>query len=151
MDYTLALLLFGLLSSFILGVVADNANFTIQPQDEHVITLNLREGDRVSGSFSSVGSDEFGINFYVRDPYGRIIQGYDNTAHASFSFVADQTGSFQLHFNNSFSQASAKTIALNYNITHYIFGLPQEQFVFIMIAIFSVVGLVTFALLKPRY
>jgi len=139
-----------LLSTFIVIAAADNASFTVQPQKEHAITLNLQETDSVSGSFSVVSDDESGINFYVNDPDGKPIQRYDNVKQKSFSFTAQTTGDYQLHFDNSVSSAYSKTVALNYNITHYIMGMPQEQFLFLVIAAVALIGILAYAILMPK-
>jgi len=138
------------LSTLIGIAIADNANFVVQPQKEHVVTLNLQETDSVSGSFSVVSDDENGINFYITDPQNKNILHYNNVKQKSFSFTAQATGNYQLHFDNSFSSDYSKTVALDYNITRYIMGVPQEQFLFIIIAIFAVIGLVAYLVLMPK-
>jgi len=131
-------------------VVADNANFVVQPQKERMITLSLQETDSVSGSFSAVSDDETGINFYVIDPQNKTILRFDNVKQKSFSFVAEATGNYQLHFDNSVSSVYHKTVALNYNITHYIMGMPQEQFLFLVIAAVALIGILAYAILMPK-
>jgi hypothetical protein len=134
-----------------LGVAyGTSASFTIQPLKEHTITLDLKETDGVSGSFSTVSNDETGVNFYITDPYNNTILRYDNVLQRSFSFTAEVDGSHQLHFDNSLSASSRKTVSLNYEITHYTMGMPQEQFLFIVIAAVALIGLVLFAVLMPR-
>ena len=59
-------------------------------------------------------------------------------------------GDHQLHFDNSLSTVNRKTVSLNYDVIHYIIGLPQEQFLLIVIAVVAVVGLVLYAVLMPR-
>lgn len=129
---------------------ADNANFVVQPLKEHVIALSLQETDSVSGSFSVVSNDETGINFYVTNPENRTILQYDNVNKKSFSFTAQATGTYQLHFDNSVSSVYSKTVALNYNTTRYILGMPQEQFLLIIVAVGVVIGIVAYSLLQPK-
>ena len=137
--------------SALMGIVfADNANFTVQPQKEHVITLSLQETDSVSGSFSVVSDDETGINFYVIDPQNKTVLRFDNVKQKSFSFIAEATGNYQLHFDNSVSSAYSKTVAINHNTIHYIMGIPQEQFLFIVIAAVAVIGILAYAILMPK-
>jgi hypothetical protein len=146
---------FAVLSAFILAGVLGvafgaNASFTIQPLKEHTIALSLQETDSVSGSFSTVSDDETGVNFYVTDPYNNTILHYDNVLQRSFSFTAEADGDYQLHFDNSLSAVTRKTVSLNYNVTHYIMGMPQEQFLFIVIAAVALIGIMLFAVLMPR-
>jgi len=138
------------LSMFIVVTVADNASFTVQPQEEHVITLNLKETDSVSGSFSVVSDDESGVNFYVTDPAGNTILRHDNVGQRSFSFTAQATGDFKLHFDNSVSSVYSKKVVLDYNITHYIMGMPQEQFLLLVIFAVALIGIIAYAILMPK-
>lgn len=138
------------LSMLIVFAVADNASFMVQPEQKHVITLNLRETDSVSGSFSVVSDDESGINFYINDPNNKTILRYNNVGQKSFSFIAQATGDYQLHFDNSVSSVYSKSVALNYNITHYIMGIPQEQFLFLVIAAVALIGIIAYAFLIPK-
>ena len=134
-----------------LGVAfATNASFILQPLKEHTIALDLKETDGVSGSFSTVSDDETGLNFYITDPYNNTILRYDNILQRSFSFTAEVEGISQLHFDNSLSNSSRKTVSLNYEITHYVMGLPQEQFLLIIIAAVAVIGLMLYAVLMPK-
>jgi len=146
---------FAALGAFILAGVlgvafGSNASFTLQPLKEHTITLDLKETDSVSGSFSTVSNDETGVNFYVTDPYNNTILHYDNVLQRSFSFTAEVDGNHQLHFDNSLSTVNRKTVSLNYDIVHYIMGMPQEQFLFIVIAAVALIGIMLFAVLMPR-
>jgi len=129
---------------------ADNASFKVQPQNEHVISLGLQETDRVSGSFSVVSDDEIGIVFYVTDPYENLVLRFENVSQKSFSFIAETTGTYQLHFDNSYSTVYSKTVALNYNITHYTMGMPQEQFLLIVVAAVALIGILAYAVLMPK-
>jgi hypothetical protein len=148
--FTLAVLSVIILTETLGVVYGTSASFTLQPLKEHTITLDLKETDGVSGSFSTVSNDETGVNFYITDPYNNTILRYDNVLQRSFSFTAEVDGSHQLHFDNSLSASSRKTVSLNYEITHYIMGMPQEQFLFILIAAVALIGLVLFAVLMPR-
>ena len=141
-----ALVLAGVLA-FAFGA---NASFILQPLGEHAITLNLKETDSVSGSFSTVSDDETGVNFYVTDPYNITILRYDNVLQRSFSFIAEADGDYQLHFDNSLSATNRKTVSLNYDVVHYIMGMPQEQFLFIVIAAIALIGIMLYAMLMPR-
>jgi len=122
----------------------------VQPLKEHIVTLSLKETDSVRGSFSVVSDDETGVNFFVTDPQNRTILRNSNVKQKSFSFVAEVTGNYQLHFDNSVSSVHRKTVALNYNITHYIMGMPQEQFLFLVIAAVALIGILAYAILMPK-
>jgi len=131
-------------------VIADNANFVVQPLKEHVINLNLKETDSVSASFSVVSDDDTGITFYAIDPQNKTVLRFDNVKQKSFSFIAEATGNYQLHFDNSVSASYEKTVALNYTVIHYIMGMPQEQFYFLLIAAVALIGVMAYVILMPK-
>jgi hypothetical protein len=114
------------------------------------ITLSLKQTDGVSGSFSTVSDDGTGVNFHVTDPYNNTILHYDGVLQRNFSFTAEVDGNFQLHFDNSLSPSYRKTVSLNYDVTHYIMGLPQEQFLMIIVVAVAVIGLMLYAVLMPK-
>lgn len=145
-----SLTLFSLFSALTVLVTAGNANFVVQPEKEHVITLSLQETDSVSGSFSVVSDDDTGIDFYVVDALNDTVLRHTNVKHQSFSFTAEATGDYQLHFDNSVSSNYEKTVALNYNVTHYIMGIPQEQFLFLVVAAVALIGIMLYAILMPK-
>jgi hypothetical protein len=129
---------------------ADNASFVIQPQEEHVTTLSLKETDSVSGSFSVVSDDETGIDFYIIDFQNKTVLRFDNVKQKNFSFITEATGNYQLHFDNSVSASHEKTVALNYTVIHYIMGMPQEQFYFLLIAAIALIGVMAYVILMPK-
>lgn len=135
---------------FIRMAVGDNASFELQPLEYRTITLNLKETDTVSGSFSVVSDDQNGINFFVIDPYNNTVLQYDNVFYREISFTAESDGNYQMRFDNSLSTAYSKNVSVNYSTTHYIFGMPQEQFLFIVIAIVALIGIVLFVALMPK-
>jgi hypothetical protein len=130
--------------------MADNANFKVEPQTEHVITLSLKETDGVSGSFSVISDDETGINFFIASPLNQTILRYLDVGQKSFSFTAQAAGDYEFHFDNSVSSTSAKTVALNYNVTHYTMGMPQEQFLLLVVFAFALIGIIIYAVLVPK-
>jgi len=147
----LAVLVLGAFAILSIGLaMADNASFKVQPKDEHVISLGLQETDRVSGSFSVVSDDEIGVVFYVTDPYENLMLRFENVTQKSFSFIVETTGTYQLHFDNSYSTVYSKTVALNYDITHYTMGMPQEQFLLIVVAVVALIGIIAYAVLMPK-
>jgi len=151
LSYAFAILILTTSVFALMGIViADNANFTVQPQKEHVITLSLQETDSASGSFSVISDDDTGINFYIIDSQNKTILRFDNVKQKSFSFTAEATGIYQLHFDNSVSSSYSKTIALNYNTIHYIMGFPQEQFLFLVVAAVALIGILAYAILMPK-
>lgn len=145
---TLLLILTSLATS---NAKAQTENFTVPPETETTRTLNLRKDDRVAMGFTIVGKSANEINFYITDPNGNTIIRYNTVGQKSFSLTATTSGPYILHFDNTHSPEE-KMVTLNYDIQHYILGLPQTLFYVIVIAVISVIGIAFFVLLaKPRY
>lgn len=88
-----------------------------------------------SGSISVSGGSGNDINLYVTNPNGNTILSYDRATQTSFSFTASTTGSYTMHFDNSFSWFSSKSVTLNYTIAEAILGLAPEIFYLLIIII----------------
>lgn len=81
------------------------------------MTLNLRDGATVSGSFSVTGGSGDDIDFWVTDPSGNhIISERRITRGDDFSFRASDNGAYTIHFDNSFSLLSTKQVRLSYDV-----------------------------------
>jgi hypothetical protein len=66
-----------------------------------------------------------------------------------YSFVCDAEGEYFLLFLNPSS--GEKLVALDYEIDHYIFGIPQMLFLAIIIAVICVAAVAVFIFMgKPR-
>ena len=68
----------------------------------------------------------------------------------SFSFLTTEAGTYTLHFDNTQS-TETKTVTLNYDVEHYILGMPQEMFLTIVIVTLAVLTVAAFVLVgKPK-
>ncbi|MEA2090005.1 MAG: emp24/gp25L/p24 family protein [Thermoproteota archaeon] len=134
-----------LFASIIGTALATTETLTVPPHQEITRTLSLREGDRVSGSISVIGGDENDIDFLVVDPDGIIVLQVERLTHKDFSFNAEKSGTYVLRFDNSFSLLASKQVTLNYDIKHYIMGIPQEQFFLLVIVAVIVIAIIVFA------
>ena len=124
---------------------AGTETFTVPASQEVVRTVGLSAGDKVSGGS---GND---INFYVTDPDGNTILRYDRATQTSFSFTASTTGTYTLHFDNSFSWFSSKSVTLDYTITKPILGLAPELFyLLVIIVVIVIVAIIVAFGLKRR-
>jgi hypothetical protein len=82
------------------------------------LTFNLNNGDSVSGSISVTGGTGNDVNFYITNPTGAQIYSAGRVSGGtSFSFTADSSGAYILHFDNSFSLISSKQVTVSYNVT----------------------------------
>jgi hypothetical protein len=130
------------LSLIILSSFANAANVrTVQVNALSWVTLtyNLDGGQTFSGSLSITGGGN-DIDFWVTDPEGTTILGLGRiTQGRSFEFTAQKNGAYILHFDNSFSWFTAKTVTLTYNIgTPTISGFDP----LVLIAIVAIIALI---------
>jgi hypothetical protein len=129
---------------------AGTETFTVPAWQEVVRTAGLSEGDKVSGSITVSGGGGNDINFYVTDPNGNTILRYDRATQTSFSFTATTTGTYTMHFDNSFSIFSSKSVTLDYTVTEAILGLAPEFFYLLVIIIGVVIVAIVALALKKR-
>jgi len=116
---------------------------------EKVESIRLKVQDEVSGRISVISDSSEGINFYVTDPDGKIVVQHENATVKDFRFTASKEGTYKLHFDNSFS-TDRKTVTFNYDVRHYIFGIPQEDFLVFVVMIVALIGLILFvAMSRP--
>ncbi|MDH5437771.1 MAG: emp24/gp25L/p24 family protein [Candidatus Bathyarchaeota archaeon] len=125
---------------------ATTENLTVAPESEVTKSLNLQNDDRVAIGFTVVGQTINALNFSVTDPNGDTIIQYDTVGQKSFSLHATTAGVYTLHFDNSQS-LEEKMVTLNYDVQHYIMGIPQTLFYVLVIAVISVIGVAFFVLL----
>jgi len=146
----LVLLVFAVLTSLVIGTVKTTTeNFTVPPRSEVTRPLSLQKNDRVVVSFSVVG-ESHGLNFYLTDPNGSTILRYDRVGQTSFSFLTELAGTYVLHFDNSLSSES-KMVTLNYDVEHFIMGMPQTLFLVLVIVGVLVLMIAAFVMMgKPR-
>ena len=74
---------------------------------------------------------------------------YGEIGQCSTSFITNTKGGVELHFDNS-NSSDSKLVTLNYEIEHYIFGIPQMIFLLIVIALL-LVGITAGYLIMGKY
>jgi hypothetical protein len=79
------------------------------------------------------------IKFYVTDPNKRDLGGYPlgvaGTGYFTpFTFVAQQDGIYDMHFENSIGDADSRTVSLYYRVALSIFGIPVEYILICILA-----------------
>lgn len=127
-------------------VNAYSETIELPAKDSATRTVNLNEGDVVSGRITIVGNP---INFSLSDPDNIIIQEYTISGPTNFQFTAAKTGMYSFRFENGFSD-EIKFVTLNYNVQHYIFGFPQEYILVFLIVGLAVVAVVVFVAMSPK-
>jgi hypothetical protein len=143
-------LLFSLILNVYVQASALDEQFLILPYQKVTKALRLENSSAIIEKGSTVATtvrssgvgQNNSINFYVTDSNNNTIFRYDDLSYASFSFIVPITGNYTLHFDNSLSMY-LKSITLNYSIKPPIFGIPQDQFYFMLeVAIAVIVAIV---------
>jgi hypothetical protein len=86
------------------------------------------------------------VHSWIVSPNNVTLRDFGEVGQTSFSFVCDVEGEYTLHFVNN-EQTAEKRVALNYEIDHYIFGIPQMLFMALIIVLACVGGVAAFVLL----
>lgn len=141
--------IFSLLMLNTAAVSTVSRTISVEAEQEKVESINLKVDDEVSGRISVIGGSNNDIDFYITDPNGEPVSPKERVSVKDFRFAASKEGTYKLHFDNSFS-TEVKTVSFNYDVHHYIFGIPQEDFLVFMIMIVAMIGLVLFvAMSRP--
>jgi len=133
----------------ILTVKAAAESFTIRAGQEEAKFLNLAVEDHVSIKFTVTGQTTSVLDFYITDPHGDIIKTFGNTGSVDYAFVCSQEGEYKLDFSN-IASAEDKLVSLDYEVEHYIFGMPQMLFLTFIIVGLCVAAVAVFILMSKR-
>jgi len=125
-------------------------SFTVPKGEEITKSISLVVEDHVLVKFTVVGQTESTLDFNITDPHGNMEAEYSKESAVSYSFVCDEAGKYVLHFSNV-HYSEDKFVTLNYEIAHYIFGIPQMLFLTIIIVLVCMGAVATFILMgKPH-
>lgn len=131
-------------------VNATTMSFTVPRGEELTKSISLVVDDRVLIEFTVVGQKRSELDFYITDPQGNVKVEHGQVGIVKYCFVCDTTGEYVLHFSNT-DQSEDKLVTLNYEVQHYIFGMPQTLFLTLFIVLVCVGAVATFILMgKPR-
>jgi hypothetical protein len=137
------------LSIIVRSAEATSMNFTVPGGEEKTETINLAVDDHVVIKFAVTGSSDNTIYFSITYPNGTIKE-FGKVGYFNHPFVCDAEGAYVLRFSNTDSTED-KVVALDYEIEHYIFGIPQMLFLVILIVVICVAAVAVFILMgKPR-
>jgi hypothetical protein len=143
------LLLFCILSSVFLVlntsiVNAVSRTIRIEAGEKKTESVYLNVNSVISGKLNAIGDSNSEIDFYITGPDGKTVLSKERITVKNFRLTAAKEGTYTLHFDNSFS-TERKTVTYNYDVRHYIFGMPQEDFLVLLVMIIATIGIVLFA------
>jgi hypothetical protein len=128
---------------------ATSLNFTVFAGEEETKTINLAVDDHVLIKVTVPASSDIGLYFSVTYPNGTV-EEFGKGGYFTLAFVCDVGGQCVLHFSNVGSTED-KFVVLDYEIEHYIFGIPQMFFLVMIVAVICVAAVAVFILMgKPR-
>jgi len=86
------------------------------------------------------------IKFYVTAPNQLDLGGHPlgvaGTGYfTTFTFVAQQDGVYDMHFENSIGDADSRTVSLSYRVALSIFGIPVEYILICILAAVTVLAI----------
>jgi len=136
-------------STLVQAAEATAMDFTVHGGDEITKSLSLAVDDHVLIRFTVVGASESSIHFYMIYPNGTE-KDFGSVGDFNYSFICDSEGEYALRFSNA-GTSEDRLITLDYEIDHYILGIPQMLFLAIIIAIVCVVAVAVFIFMgKPH-
>ena len=110
--------------------------------------IQLIVEDRVLIQYKVIGGNPSAMHFSISFP-NATVKDFGASSDFSYSFVCDIEGEYVLHFVNT-DQTEEVRVTLDYEIDHYIFGMPQMLFMVILIAVVSMVGVAVFVGLSRK-
>ena len=130
--------------------VVKSANATTMsmkiPKGEKISqTIELKEGDQLAIQFTVIGQMTNLISFSINFPNSAQIS-YGEVTDINQTLQCNATGEYILNFINN-DNTEDKLVTLNYNIEHYIFGIPKLFFFAIIIALICLVMIAAIALM----
>ena len=128
---------------FVCVVRATAESFTVPVGEGETRILNLTTGDHVQILFTVSGGTTNVLNFYITDPSGNVLENFGNVGTVDYSFVCSHGGEYALHFSDAAS-AGDELVSLDYEVDHYIFGMPQMLFMTLVVLAICMVAVAVF-------
>ena len=130
-------------------VEATTSNFIVPGGEEVRKSINLAVDDRVSVRYTAVGQSDNTFEFRIIDPEGSIMFR-SRTGTDGHNFICSEAGEYELYFINEDPNRDI-SVTLNYEIQHYIFGMPQMLFMTMIIVAVCLGAVAVFTLMgKPH-
>ena len=136
-------------SSIVQFAEATTMNFTVHSGEDVPKSISLAVEDHVLIRFTVVGPSDSALYFYISYRNGTEKE-FGKVGYFHYPFVCDAEGEYVLHFSN-IDSTEDKLVTLDYEVQHYIFGIPQMLFLTIIIVLVCVAAVAAFILMgKPR-
>lgn len=113
--------------------------FTVPADQQITILVDLNTGDTVLGTIVVLGGGSNDVNFIITDSTGNTQLSNQHITATSFSFSASTTGTYVMHFDNTFSTSASKEVNLNYYVQPAVFNIPANTFLLVVLIIIGLV------------
>jgi hypothetical protein len=140
-----ALVVLALLGVLIGLSQATITSLIVQGGKEATHPIDLIKEDRVLIQYKVIGGNVSALKFSISFPNGTR-RDFSGTGDFSYSFICNAEGQYVLHFVNT-DQADEIRITLDYEVQHYIFGIPQMLFMAIIVVLACVIGVAAFVMM----
>ena len=120
---------------------------TVPPGEEVTRKIDLEVDDRVRVQFTVEGIKNNLISFSIVYPNATEIH-FGEIGKLGHDLVCDVKGEYTMFFVNN-DMTDSKLVTLNYEIEHYMFGMPQTLFLVIIIVVLCIAMVAAFILLSP--
>ena len=127
---------------------AATAGYNLAPGTQTVCDVPVSSGDTVQVTFTATGDESNALLFWIEFPNSTVANLGDVDQYSA-TLGSNVGGTYELGFNNT-STSETVLVALNYEVNHYIFGIPEMIFVLGAIAVFLVVCISVYALLSKQ-
>jgi len=134
----------------LLGVIMElgqalTTSLIVKGGEEVTYPITLVAEDRVLIQFTAIGEPVSVLQFSIIFPNATEID-FGEVGKVSYSFICDVEGEYVLHFINN-DQNIEKRVYLNYEIQHYVFGIPSMLLLALIIVLACVGGVFAFVIL----
>jgi hypothetical protein len=127
---------------------ATTTSLTVEQGDEVKCPINLAVEDRVLIRFTVVGETASIVHFSLIFP-NSTVKDFGEVGEFSYSFVCDAEGQYTLRFVNK-DLTENKLVTLDYEVDHYVFGMPQMLFLTIIIVLACIGGVAAFVVMSGK-
>ena len=129
-------------------VQATITTLIVKGGEEVTHPINLSVEDRVLIQYKVVGGTNT-LHFSISFP-NATVKDFGELGDFSYSFICDVEGEYVLHFANT-DQTEEIRVTLDYQVQHYIFGIPQMLFMAIIVVLACVGGVAAFVSMGRTY
>jgi hypothetical protein len=116
---------------------AATGSFIVEAGEDLVYPIDVVSSDRVCLNFVTTGDASSSFCFSLTFPNSTVLDLGEIDKYYT-SFTSETTGKCELYFDNTKS-TQPTFVALNYEIEHYILGIPQMMFALIVIFVLVLV------------